>query len=82
MLVNKRKKKGRESRCLLVLEKNQGRPTNEIDLHGLFVTEASEKVEEAIQRCQASGEENLVIIVGKGLHSPGKETTMVRKRTL
>ncbi|KAI9485738.1 MAG: hypothetical protein EXX96DRAFT_476137 [Benjaminiella poitrasii] len=52
--------------------RNQGRPTNEIDLHGLFVKEASEKVEQAIQRCQASGQSDLVIIVGKGLHSPGQ----------
>lgn len=55
-----------------MLEKNQGRPSNEIDLHGLFVKEASQKVEEAIQRCQRNGEDHLVIIVGKGLHSPGQ----------
>ncbi|KAI7903801.1 uncharacterized protein BX663DRAFT_505287 [Cokeromyces recurvatus] len=52
--------------------RNQGRPINEIDLHGLFVKEASEKVEEAIQRCQENGQTDLVIIVGKGLHSPGQ----------
>ncbi|CAO3651266.1 unnamed protein product [Mucor hiemalis] len=53
-------------------QKNQGRPSNEIDLHGLFVKEASEKVEEAIRRCEKNGEKDLVIIVGKGLHSPGQ----------
>ncbi|KAI8637077.1 hypothetical protein BD408DRAFT_396351 [Parasitella parasitica] len=52
--------------------KNQNRPSNEIDLHGLFVKEASEKVEEAIKRCQRNGEQDLIIIVGKGLHSPNQ----------
>ncbi|KAI8987677.1 hypothetical protein BDF20DRAFT_814986 [Mycotypha africana] len=52
--------------------KNQGRPANEIDLHGLFVKEASDKVEEAIQHCQQIGAKDLIIIVGKGLHSPGQ----------
>ncbi|KAF1797381.1 hypothetical protein V8B55DRAFT_1516580 [Mucor lusitanicus] len=52
--------------------KNQGRPLNEIDLHGLYVKEASAKVEEAVRRCQANGERDLVIIVGKGLHSPNQ----------
>ncbi|KAI8082585.1 uncharacterized protein B0P05DRAFT_596034 [Gilbertella persicaria] len=56
----------------MLIVKNQGRPRNEIDLHGLFIKEASEKVEEAIRRCQDHGDENLVIIVGKGLHSPNQ----------
>jgi hypothetical protein len=56
----------------LYVEKNQGRPSNEIDLHGLYVKEASQKAEEAIQRCQRNGEKDLVIIVGKGLHSPNQ----------
>ncbi|KAI8394196.1 uncharacterized protein BYT42DRAFT_553673 [Radiomyces spectabilis] len=51
-------------------QKNQDRPSNEIDLHGLYVSEASQKVEEAIRRCQSEGQDHLVIIVGKGLHSP------------
>ncbi|KAG1144995.1 hypothetical protein G6F36_015205 [Rhizopus arrhizus] len=53
-------------------KKNQGRPINEIDLHGLFVAEARQKVEEAIQRCQNSKQTHLIIIVGRGLHSPGQ----------
>ncbi|KAI9361379.1 hypothetical protein BD770DRAFT_360905 [Pilaira anomala] len=51
---------------------NQGRPSNQIDLHGLYVKEASQKVEEAIQRCQREGASDLTIIVGKGLHSPNQ----------
>lgn len=56
----------------LMIVKNQGRPRNEIDLHGLYVKEASQKVEEAIQHCQQAGENDLTIIVGKGLHSPNQ----------
>lgn len=41
-------------------------------MHGLYVKEASAKVEEAIRRCEQNGEKDLVIIVGKGLHSPGQ----------
>ncbi|ORX56995.1 DUF1771-domain-containing protein [Hesseltinella vesiculosa] len=51
-------------------QKNAGRAPNEIDLHGLFVAEASDRVEEALQRCQREGYKDLTIIVGKGLHSP------------
>ncbi|CEG85020.1 hypothetical protein RMATCC62417_18755 [Rhizopus microsporus] len=62
----------RQAAEYIYAKKNQGRPPNEIDLHGLFVTEASEKVEQAIQHCQSAGMDHLVIIVGKGLHSPGQ----------
>jgi len=56
----------------LVFRKNNAhRPPTEVDLHGLFVKEASERVEEALQRCQQQKLDHLVIIVGKGLHSPG-----------
>ncbi|KAI8996914.1 hypothetical protein BDB01DRAFT_713313 [Pilobolus umbonatus] len=56
-----------------IYEKNNGhRGPNEIDLHGLHVKEASAKVEEAILRCQNNGAQSLIIIVGKGLHSPGQ----------
>ncbi|KAG0172869.1 hypothetical protein DFQ28_009873 [Apophysomyces sp. BC1034] len=56
---------------LVYAQKNQNRPPTEIDLHGLFVHEASKKVEEALERCQRERHDHLVIIVGKGLHSPG-----------
>ncbi|KIL60638.1 hypothetical protein M378DRAFT_167867 [Amanita muscaria Koide BX008] len=56
--------------------KNAHRPPTEIDLHGLFVKEASQKVEEAIQRCQQMKLDHLVIIVGKGLHSPGQRAKL------
>lgn len=62
----------RETKCPFFLVKNEGRPSDEIDLHGLYVQEASEKVEEAIKRCKRENADHLVIIVGKGLHSPDK----------
>ncbi|CAO3696634.1 unnamed protein product [Rhizopus stolonifer] len=68
----KMKEYNRQAAEYIYSKKNQGRPINEIDLHGLFVAEAGEKVEEAIKRCKSSGQENLTIIVGKGLHSPGQ----------
>ena len=66
------KKYNRQAAELVFQEKNADRPADEIDLHGLFVKEATEKVDEALKRCQHNGQDHLTIIVGKGLHSPGK----------
>jgi len=44
---------------------------DEVDLHGLYVHEAVEQTEEAIQRAQLAGKDHLNVIVGKGLHSQG-----------
>jgi DNA-nicking Smr family endonuclease len=56
----------------MFLEKNSGRNGDEIDLHGLFVQEATDRAEEAIARCQREGKDHLTIIVGRGNHSVGK----------
>ncbi|CAO3626355.1 unnamed protein product [Cunninghamella blakesleeana] len=66
------KQYNKQAADLIYREKNQHRPENEIDLHGLFVQEATERVDEAIKLCKRQGYENLTIIVGKGLHSPGQ----------
>ncbi|KAI8579952.1 hypothetical protein K450DRAFT_239878 [Umbelopsis ramanniana AG] len=50
-------------------KKNRGRSPDEVDLHGLFVQEATERAEEAIARCQREGRDHLTIIVGRGNHS-------------
>jgi DNA-nicking Smr family endonuclease len=42
-----------------------------IDLHGLFVEEAEDVLEERIRACRARGESHLHVIVGKGNHSVG-----------
>ncbi|CAG8548635.1 5524_t:CDS:2 [Ambispora gerdemannii] len=41
----------------------------ELDLHGLFVTEALAYTEQRIQHCKSMKAKNLVIIVGQGNHS-------------
>ncbi|WVQ74424.1 hypothetical protein IAR50_004025 [Cryptococcus sp. DSM 104548] len=52
-------------------ENNRDSPPGTIDLHGLYVKEAIERTEAAINDCQRQRREELRIIVGKGLHSQG-----------
>ncbi|KEI42445.1 uncharacterized protein L969DRAFT_152013 [Mixia osmundae IAM 14324] len=54
-------------------ENNKNSPPNTIDLHGLFVQEAIERTEQSVQQAQNSGAQQLRIIVGKGIHSPGHQ---------
>jgi len=42
---------------------------DEIDLHGLFVEEAEDVLNQRIQACQQRRETHLHVIVGKGIHS-------------
>ncbi|GAB1521477.1 asparagine-linked glycosylation protein [Rhizoctonia solani] len=44
---------------------------DELDLHGLYVKEAIERTEAAVEAAQSRGDEQIRIIVGKGLHSQG-----------
>ncbi|KIY51055.1 DUF1771-domain-containing protein [Fistulina hepatica ATCC 64428] len=44
----------------------------EVDLHGLFVKEAVERTDRAIQEARARGETEIRLIVGKGMHSDGQ----------
>ncbi|SAM01951.1 hypothetical protein [Absidia glauca] len=66
------KQHNRQAADLVYAQKNDHRPPTEIDLHGLFVQEASQRVDEALRRCEREHHDHLVIIVGKGLHSPGQ----------
>lgn len=52
---------------------NKDRSLDEMDLHGLFVKEAVQKVEERIQKCQKKGLKQFKCIVGKGIHSANGE---------
>ena len=52
-------------------ENNKLSPAGTIDLHGLYVKEAIERTESAISQAQASGQGELRVIVGKGIHSQG-----------
>jgi len=46
-------------------------PGDTIDLHGQFVEEAEEILEQRIRYAQSTGQSHLHVIVGKGNHSPG-----------
>jgi DNA-nicking Smr family endonuclease len=46
-------------------------PADTIDLHGQFVEEAEDILEERIKYAKSSGQNHLHVIVGKGIHSPG-----------
>ncbi|KIV97119.1 hypothetical protein PV10_00907 [Exophiala mesophila] len=46
-------------------------PPDTIDLHGQFVEEAEDILEERIRYAQSHGQTHLRVIVGKGNHSPG-----------
>ncbi|KAB5595180.1 Alpha-1,2-mannosyltransferase [Ceratobasidium theobromae] len=50
---------------------NMDSAPNELDLHGLYVKEAIARTEAAVQAAQNRGDEEIHIIVGKGLHSQG-----------
>ncbi|RSH94960.1 hypothetical protein EHS25_000045 [Saitozyma podzolica] len=50
-------------------ENNKQSPPGTIDLHGLYVKEAIERTESAIAQAQRSGQDELRVIVGKGIHS-------------
>ncbi|KAI8469646.1 MAG: hypothetical protein J3K34DRAFT_423113 [Monoraphidium minutum] len=49
---------------------NAGRAPDEVDLHGLHVGEALKLADIAVTSARARGARKLVLIVGRGLHSP------------
>ncbi|KAJ7262267.1 hypothetical protein B0H12DRAFT_1105043 [Mycena haematopus] len=56
--------------CTLLFEDVDSKP-GEIDLHGLYVKEAIDHTDKAIQEAKNRGDSELHLIVGKGLHSQG-----------
>ncbi len=48
----------------------------ECDLHGHTVREAEREMRRFVRDCQQKGKRWVLIIVGKGLHSPGKKGTL------
>ncbi|MEM7436054.1 MAG: Smr/MutS family protein [Myxococcota bacterium] len=48
----------------------------ECDLHRMTTREADRKVARFVRECQAAGDRWVLIIVGKGLHSPGGRATL------
>jgi DNA-nicking Smr family endonuclease len=63
----------RQARDFIFRENNaEGRVESDtIDLHGLFVEEAEDALEERIRAARQRGESHLHVIVGKGNHSVG-----------
>jgi len=59
----------REASNLIVVEKNFHRPITELDLHGLFVTEALETLKKRIKEIRDTDIQSLDVIVGRGNHS-------------
>ncbi|KAJ7497206.1 cytoplasmic protein [Mycena latifolia] len=61
----------KEASNWIYIENNKDSKPGEIDLHGLYVKEAIEHTDQALQEAKQRGDSELHLIVGKGLHSPG-----------
>jgi DNA-nicking Smr family endonuclease len=68
-LIEAAETKNREAAKLQISLKNDGRETNELDLHGLYVKEALSAVEYRLKHSFTE----LVIITGKGNHSQDQQ---------
>lgn len=58
-------------------EKNEGRPADEIDLHGLYVKEALSRLSQFIRDAPNVGQTSLRVITGKGLHSDNQQAQIL-----
>ena len=67
---NKAKSLNKQAADIIYADKNSNRKDNEIDLHGLTVSEALAAVEEAIKVAKQKRLKTLVIITGRGNNSP------------
>ncbi|KAF7361974.1 Smr domain-containing protein [Mycena venus] len=61
----------KEASDWIFVENNKDSKPGEIDLHGLYVKEAIEHTDRALQEAKQRGDSELHLIVGKGLHSQG-----------
>lgn len=55
----------------IFMHNNSQRPDTEIDLHGLYVPEAIERLKERVIMALNQNWHELIVIVGRGLHSEG-----------
>ncbi|KAF8752013.1 Small MutS-related domain [Rhizoctonia solani] len=53
-------------------EKNDGRPADEVDLHGLYVKEALSRLSRYLREAPVAGQTTVRVITGKGIHSEGE----------
>ena len=70
------KRRSTHSSILDALEDPKLEIDAECDLHGHTVAEAERALQRFIRDCQDSGKRWVLIIVGKGLHSPGGKGTL------
>lgn len=60
-----------EASAWIFRENNSDSKPGELDLHGLYVKEATSYSEKAIKEARQRGDSQIRFIVGKGLHSNG-----------
>jgi len=60
-----------EASVWIYAKNNEDSGPGEIDLHGLYVREAIDYTDKAIEAAKRRGDTTINIIVGKGLHSSG-----------
>ncbi|KAJ7680235.1 cytoplasmic protein [Mycena polygramma] len=61
----------KEASDWIFIENNKDSKPGEIDLHGLYVKEAIDHTDRALQEAKSRGDSEVHLIVGKGLHSQG-----------
>ena len=66
------REKNEQAANLIFKHFNDHRPSNVIDLHGLYVAEALKSLEGKLQACRAAKISQLTVITGMGNHSPGQ----------
>ena len=70
------KRRSTHSSILDSLEDPRLEIQSECDLHGHTIREAEREVHRFVRDCQQNGKRWVLIIVGKGLHSPGGKGTL------
>ncbi len=70
------KRRSTHSSILDALEDPRLEVQAECDLHGHTVREAEREVHHFVRECQQNGKRWVLVIVGKGLHSPGGKGTL------
>lgn len=69
-LYTQMREKNEQAANLIFKHFNHHRPSNVIDLHGLYVAEALKYLEGKLHTCRAAKMSQLTVITGMGNHSP------------
>lgn len=70
-LQREQERLNREASTWIYQANNKDSKPGEIDLHGLYVREAIERTDQALEQAKRRGDSEVHLIVGKGLHSQG-----------